>query len=69
MGLNDAKTVFTSFFNIDAMAKTESICLGEENHNIGTCKQNADASTGSSCVKAGLFDSKNCFGTNSYEFK
>ena len=65
---NNSKLLFTSFFNIDAMAKMESICLSEGDHNTGTCRKLEPADKGSACIKANFFDSKNCFGSEEHDF-
>ena len=67
-GLNETKILFGNLFNLESMAKMETICLGEGSRNTGTCKKNIPEDGGSSCVKPGYWDSENCFSTAAYEF-
>jgi len=38
-----------------------TICLSDPGNNTGRCKERVDGN-GSSCVKAGFLQSKNCYG-------
>lgn len=67
-GINETKVLFTNFLSLEAMAKQENICLGEMSNNTGTCKKNVPSDTGSTCVDAGFWDSKNCYGTGTDNF-
>jgi hypothetical protein len=59
--LGSQKNVFSFSLNeIEALA-SEQVCLNNPGSNTGTCKSNV-GTTGSSCVKAGTWDTKDCFG-------
>lgn len=42
------------------LANPYTICLGDKGNNTGRCKERIDG-YGSSCVKAGVLQSKNCY--------
>lgn len=67
VGLNETKILFGDLFNLESMAKLETICLGG-GKNEGTCKKNFPEDGGASCVKPGFWDSENCFNTGVYDF-
>ena len=61
--INEAKIIFTNFFGLEALATTETACLGEVDHNTGVCMKNAEEEIGSSCIKLLADESKNCYKT------
>ena len=63
VGINETKVLFTDFFTLEAIAKIETVCLGEGDHNTGICKKNAQTETGSSCVVPTGSETKNCYKT------
>ncbi|WP_301704511.1 hypothetical protein [uncultured Parabacteroides sp.] len=68
VGMNETKVLFTSFFELEAMAKLESICKSNGSHDTGHCTQSVNPSDGSFCARADWFDSKNCYGTGQDNF-
>lgn len=43
-----------------SLANPYTICLSDKGNNTGRCKERVDG-YGSSCVKAGILQSKNCY--------
>lgn len=44
----------------NSLANPYTICLNDKGNNTGRCKERVDG-LGSSCVKAGFLQSKNCY--------
>ena len=46
---------------VEALASGETVCLNKPGSNTGACKKKVNG-TGFSCVAAGSWDSKDCYG-------
>lgn len=68
VGLNETKILFGDLFNLESMAKLETICVNGGPINTGVCIRNFPEDSGYSCVKPSYYDSKDCYDTVGYEF-
>lgn len=60
----DKFSVLFSFGDVEAMAVTETACMGDPGRNTGKCKkQSGPSMMGASCVSPGFWDDKDCYDT------
>ena len=62
VGLNETKILFANFFNLKAMATTETYCKNGEK-NTGVCQDNLKPGTGKSCMAKAWYQKADCYDT------